>query len=86
MVATFEESGTEEKREKFIFAVVRGDMDYNDTKLASAALGCTLRSIITAFCILSSPSLAVRWEFAFRVAEFSLSGVLSQFSIRLQMF
>ena len=43
MVATFEESGTEEKREKFVFAVVRGDMDYNDTKLANAVGADDLR-------------------------------------------
>ena len=43
MVASFEDSEAEEKREKFIFAIVRGDMDYNDTKLANAAGADDLR-------------------------------------------
>ncbi len=43
MVASFEESETEEKREKFIFAIVRGDMDYNDTKLTNAVGADDLR-------------------------------------------
>ena len=40
-VATVEEDG--EKSEKFIFAVVRGDMDVNDTKLTNAVGATELR-------------------------------------------
>ncbi|MGF1472684.1 MAG: proline--tRNA ligase [Rubrobacteraceae bacterium] len=40
-VATLEENG--EETEKFVFAVVRGDMDVNDTKLANAVGATGLR-------------------------------------------
>lgn len=35
-VATFEGAAENEERERFVLAVIRGDMDYNETKLANA--------------------------------------------------
>jgi prolyl-tRNA synthetase len=42
-VATFENPTEVEENERFVIAVVRGDMDYNDTKLANAAGADDLR-------------------------------------------
>jgi len=46
MVATVaaEEGEDEEEREQFVFAVIRGDLDVNETKLANAAKARSLRA------------------------------------------